>query len=254
MGWRLLVWALSNLRWSRASSSIEMSNDYLISKLVHDGVVGSKAVERVLRHIDRRTFTTSIDPPFGRASSHEAYRDAPLSIGGGQTISAPHMHARALEFLAPKLDHPNATALDVGSGSGYLTAALALIRSDTKAYGVEIIDELTKVSYENIRTDATLAAELLDGPDARVSFFTGDGARGLASHAPYDAIHVGAAARKVPRALLEQLKPGGRLVIPVGDPGRAQYFTAVDKMEDGTFSAVELFGVRYVPLVTDECE
>lgn len=119
------------------------------------------------------------------------------------------------------------TALDIGSGSGYLAACMAEMVGPTgKVIGVEHIDELVALSKRNVEHDKP---EFLR--DGRLSFFVGDGRLGWPANAPYDAIHVGAAAPHIPKALIEQLKPGGSLVIPVGTA--VQELVRVDRKMDG---------------------
>ena len=136
--------------------------------------------------------------------------------------------------------------LDVGSGSGYLTACLArLVRPGGKAIGVEHIQELVEKSRANLNKHQR---ELLD--EGVLEIHKADGRHGYASEAPYDAIHVGAAVPETPHELLRQLKVGGRLVAPVG--GRSgQEMITYEKREDGSYAEYRHMGVLYVPL-TDE--
>ena len=123
------------------------------------------------------------------------------------------MHGRCLELLAPPLlAKAQAKVLDVGSGSGYLTAAFALLGPGVAAYGVDRDAGLVQLSIKNVAKDNLLQKELGD----RIKFERRDGWTGLPDYGPYDAIHVGAAAEKIPDALLDQLANGGRMIIPVG--------------------------------------
>ncbi|KAJ3032150.1 Protein-L-isoaspartate(D-aspartate) O-methyltransferase [Rhizophlyctis rosea] len=161
------------------------------------------------------------------------------------TISAPHMHAHALEVLEPFLKD-GAHVLDVGSGSGYLTACMAhMVGPKGKVIGIEHIPELVESSRQNIQNDHPESLQ-----SGRIDVVVGDGRQGYPKFAPYDAIHVGAAAHPVPKALLEQLQSPGRMVIPVGraDQSLCQY----DKDEEGVFNVTELMGVIYVPLTGRE--
>jgi len=165
----------------------------------------------------------------------EAYGDHPLPIGEGQTISQPFVVAAMLEALALR---PEDVVLEVGTGSGYQTAILAeLVRT---VYSIERIASLAE--------RARAALERLGY--SNVVLVHGDGSQGLPEAAPFDAIVVAAAAPQVPRPLLEQLRDGGRLVIPVGS-GFAQELQLVRKIGDRS-TVLYLDGVRFVPLIGRE--
>ncbi|KAL6559351.1 Protein-L-isoaspartate O-methyltransferase 2 [Orobanche gracilis] len=134
-------------------------------------------------------------------------------------------------------------------GTGYLTACFAvMVGPQGRVVGIEHIPELAESSIKNI--EKSEAATLLK--EGSISIHVGDGRQGWPDLAPYDAIHVGAAAPEIPPALIEQLKPGGRLVIPVGKT--SQELKVVDKNTDSTLSVRVEFSVRYVPLTSREAQ
>ncbi|XP_044149088.1 protein-L-isoaspartate(D-aspartate) O-methyltransferase-like isoform X2 [Bufo gargarizans] len=204
----------------------------LINNLRKNGVIRSQRVHDVLMTTDRALYVGNFP-----------YMDSPQSIGFKATISAPHMHAHALELLEDKLQE-GAKALDVGSGSGYLTACFArMVGLTGKVVGIDHIEKLVLDSVQNVQQDDP---ELLS--TGRVKFVVGDGRLGYPEEGPYDAIHVGAAAATVPQELLNQLKPGGRLILPVGPEGGSQVLEQYDKDSAGIITKVRLMGVMYVPL------
>jgi protein-L-isoaspartate(D-aspartate) O-methyltransferase len=165
----------------------------------------------------------------------EAWENAPLPIGSGQTISQPLVVARMCELLELG---PTDRVLDVGTGSGYHAALLAYLAGHV--WSVERHAELTEQARANL-----VAAEV-----ANVTLVVGDGTHGLAEQAPFDAINVAAAAwRSIPAALEDQLVPGGRLVAPVD--GAGQRLVLVRRDADGQLHRRWLEPVRFVPLVED---
>jgi protein-L-isoaspartate(D-aspartate) O-methyltransferase len=164
---------------------------------------------------------------------HLAYRNTPLPIEAGQTISQPLIVALMTELLDPQ---PGDVILEVGTGSGYQAAVLAKLVKHV--YSVEIVEEL-----------ATSAAAVLQrlGYD-NVTVRAGDGYAGWPQHAPFDGIVVTAAAEHLPPPLLQQLKPGGKLVIPVGEEHGYQELLVVEVDQTGKITRQSVLPVRFVPL------
>lgn len=154
------------------------------------------------------------------------------------------MHAAAAESLLPYL-HPSARILDIGSGSGYLTAVLAnLVGPAGKVVGVDHIQDLVDLANKNM-SKSEEGRDMLES--GKVRFLKADGRLGLDDgEGGWDAIHVGAAAKEAHKVLVEQLRAPGRLFIPVGED--LQYIWVIDKKEDGSVVKEKSFGVRYVPL------
>jgi protein-L-isoaspartate(D-aspartate) O-methyltransferase len=165
----------------------------------------------------------------------QAFDDAALPIGAGQTISQPYMVARICEELGLDGDE---RVLDVGTGSGYQAAVLAELAEEV--HSIERVPELAQQARRN------LAAAGYDG----VVVHEGDGSRGLPEHAPYDAIAVAAAAPGFPQALYDQLKPGGRLVVPVGKR-HGQRLQVIVRSPEGP-AVLRSVPCRFVPLVGEE--
>jgi len=203
----------------------------MVQLLARAGVRDS-ATLAAMRSVPRHAFV----PPDVRDL---AYADQPLPIGWGQTISQPYVVAFMTEQLHPR---PGLKVLEVGTGSGYQAAVLAAIGCEV--YTIEIVAPL-----------ATRAADLL----ARLGYAnvhprTGDGYRGWPDEAPFDAMIVTAGAPEIPPALLTQLAPGGRLVMPVGPRDGVQYLVLVEKDAAGEIAQRTLLPVRFVPLVEGEGE
>jgi protein-L-isoaspartate(D-aspartate) O-methyltransferase len=162
-----------------------------------------------------------------------AYENRPLPIGENQTISQPYIVALMTDLLDPK---PTDTVLEVGTGSGYQAAVLAELVA--KVYTIEIVEPLAKRA-------ARLLAQLGYG---NVEVRVGDGYNGWAAAAPFDSIIVTAAPAEIPKPLIDQLKPGGRMVIPVGGTRDVQQLLLVEKRSDGTATTKRTLSVRFVPL------
>lgn len=162
-----------------------------------------------------------------------AFCNGPLPIGAGQTISQPYIVALMSDLLETMPEH---TLLEIGTGSGYQAAVLAcLVR---QVVSIEIIKELAVGSRKRLKELGY----------RNVTVHTGDGYQGWPEHAPYDGIIVTAAAPHVPQPLLDQLKVGGRLVIPVGLPFSYQELMVLEKKPDGIITTRNVLGVSFVPM------
>ena len=201
------------------------TRDRLVQRLRDNGIRSAQVLEQI-RNVPRHLFVDE-------ALASRAYEDTALPIGLGQTISQPYVVARMTEAMLDGFS--GETILEVGTGCGYQTAVLApLVR---KIYTVERLPELLKRTRQRLRE--------LD--IYNVQFRPGDGWEGWPKYAPYDGILVAAAAPEVPQRLLEQLAPGGRLVMPVGPAGR-QELLKISRRDD-CFEQESLEIVTFVPLV-----
>lgn len=188
----------------------------------------SEKVLRSMLNVPRHLFVPAV-----HLSS--AYVDTPLNIGHGQTISAPHMVAIMCDLLDLRAGHK---VLEVGTGSGYNAAVMAeLIGNTGMVYSTERIPELVRSSKSNLKAAGC----------QNVDVFLSDGSIGLPEHAPYDRICVTASAPSIPEPLIQQLKAGGRMVIPVGEMFQSLYL--VTKERDGSVVSKEWGGVVFVPLI-----
>ena len=192
------------------------------------GIVKSETVLQAIQRVERRHFVRPDD-------ASEAYDNAPLPIGRGQTISQPLVVALMSEALSIG---PGDRVLEIGTGSGYQAAVLAELGAEV--FSVEIIPQLAAWS----------AANLSNAGYRSVQLRTADGFFGWDEHAPYDAIIVTAAAIRIPRTLIPQLRIGGRLVVPVGSNAWDQTLWVVERTDEGETST-NLGPVRFVPLTGD---
>lgn len=169
--------------------------------------------------------------------AHLAYGDHPLPIEAGQTISQPYIVALMIEAAAIKRSD---TVLEIGAGSGYAAAVISRIAG--KVIGIERQHDLVEVASERLRRLGYNNVEIVEG----------DGTRGCPRQAPFDAILAAASGSHVPKPLVEQLAKGGRLVMPLGEPGGTQKLVRVTKAGDGSLQQSDLGFVRFVPLIGEE--
>ena len=169
--------------------------------------------------------------------AHLAYGDHPLPIEAGQTISQPYIVGLMIEAAGIK---PGDKVLEVGAGSGYAAAVISRIAE--KVVAIERQHDLIEIARQRMERLGYANVEIVEG----------DGTKGCRDHAPFDAILAAASGSHVPRPLVEQLAPGGRIVMPVGDPGWVQELVKVTKEEDGILKRKNLGGVRFVPLIGEE--
>ena len=186
----------------------------------------AKEVIDAMAKVKREEFVSLSQAPL-------AYENRPLPIGHGQTISQPYVVALMTELLELAPEH---RVLEIGTGSGYQTAILALLAR--QVHTIERVDALADQARSRLRRL---------GYDT-VEVHNGDGYEGLVEHAPFDAIIVTAAAKEIPPPLVEQLKPGGRMVIPVGGRFSVQNLVLVEKDETGGIKTTSVLPVAFVPL------
>ncbi len=186
----------------------------------------SEPVREALRAIDRAAFIPASQRPC-------AELDSALPIGCGQTISQPFIVALMTELLQPR---PGDKVLEIGTGSGYQAAVLS--RLVKQVYSIEVVPALANESERRLKN---LGFE-------NVAVACGDGYHGWPEQAPFDGIIITAAIEKIPDSLVEQLAEGGRMVLPIGDPGWGQQLTLVEKLPEG-LAVKDILAVRFVPFV-----
>lgn len=209
----------------------------LIDKLIKEGILHTPKVIKALRSVPRTKFLPENMQQYSTV-------DTPLPIGFGQTVSAPHMVSIMNEALQLETGHK---VLEVGAGCGWHAATIAEIVAPTGAsrsewghvYTVEIILGLAELARKNI---------MKAGYADRVTIICADGSMGYPEKAPYDRILVTAAAPNVPQPLIDQLKPGGIMLIPIGSVSLFQNLMKITKRTDGRIIEENLGGVAFVPL------
>ncbi|MBW1832785.1 MAG: protein-L-isoaspartate(D-aspartate) O-methyltransferase, partial [Deltaproteobacteria bacterium] len=206
---------------------IEEKRERMVERHIRARGVRNPAVLQALRTVRREVFLPDDLAEF-------AYDDTPLPIEEGQTISQPFIVAAMAEALQLNADD---RVLEIGTGSGYAAAVLG-----------EIAQEVHTIERHRLLADEA-EKRLRELGYSNVDVLCGDGTLGWPEHAPFNAILVSAGGPEVPRVLIEQLAPGGRLVIPVGPDLRDQRLLRVTKQADGSTRTEDLGGVRFVPLI-----
>lgn len=232
---RAVLAVLLMLAFTLQADDYEQSRRALIEEIEQD-------VQNTRSYLDKESLDPRVMQALGAVPRHEfvpdtlrkfAYDNRPLPIGHGQTISQPYIVALMTDLIKPE---PGQRVLEIGTGSGYQAAILAELTG--QVYTIEIIEALgeqarqliNRLGYKNITV--------------RI----GDGYYGWEQHAPFDAIVVTAAASHVPPPLIQQLKPGGRMIIPVGSRFMTQQLVLVSKDADGTVTTQQILPVMFVPL------
>ena len=223
--------ATDEARWAEARKALlaEIQRDAAATADTTGRARFSARVIGALDAVPRHRFV-----PASQARS--AYANRPLPIGHGQTISQPYIVALMTELLVPE---PGDIMLEVGTGSGYQAAVLAELVA--RVHTIEIVEPLAMSAGERLRQLGYRNVEVR----------LGDGYHGWPEHAPYDGIIVTAAADAIPPPLVRQLKPGGRMVIPVGAPFYAQDLILLEKDAKGKVSTKSVLPVAFVPLTGD---
>ena len=221
--------------WAGEEEDMRKAREMMVKEIEGDVVATAS-------HIGRSRLNREVMQAIAEIPRHEfvpealrqaAYANRPLPIGYGQTISQPYIVALMTDLLAIAKD---AKVLEVGAGSGYQAAILS--RLVKEVHSIEIIPELARECRRRMERLGY----------SNVTIHEGDGYYGLEDEAPFDAIVVTAAAAYVPPPLVQQLKPGGRLVIPVGAQFAVQYLMLVEKDEQGKISTRQVLPVQFVPL------
>jgi protein-L-isoaspartate(D-aspartate) O-methyltransferase len=223
----VLVALLTLPAFVRAQDPYSGKRELMVRTQIEERGIRNNEVLRTMRRVPRHLFM----PDAVRAL---AYADQPVPVGYGQTISQPYIVGFMTELLDPARTHK---VLEIGTGSGYQAAVLSgLVRH---VYSVEIVPELAR--------SATGALKKL-GYD-NITVRVGDGYEGWPEHAPFDRIILTAAPLRVPRALIDQLSPGGKLVAPEGESVFGQQLVVIDKNADGRTTRKSVLPVRFVPMV-----
>lgn len=209
----------------------ERQRKEVVEHLERIGYLKSPAIKKAMLKVKRELFVLP-------EQKDKAYIDTPLPICGGVTISAPHMHCIFQEALNLK---PGDKVLEVGAGSGVLLAYIAeVVGKKGKVIGIEIIPETYRFAKDNLKKA---------GYDKKVKLILGDGSLGVPDEAPFTKIICSASAPDIPKPWIEQLKLGGIIVSPVGEPYGHQDLIYVEKTKEGKVITKNLGGVIFIPMV-----
>lgn len=243
MNWRGILLVIMGLALAGQNGNADIGGGDTM-KIARERMV--KEIERdvvaTATHIGRAQLNAEVMRVMAKVPRHEfvseeeqdlAYHNRPLPIGFGQTISQPYIVALMTDLLAVSKE---AKVLEVGAGSGYQAAVLSLLVKEV--HSIEIIPQLARQCRERM---ARLGYD-------NITIHEGDGYYGLPDQGPFDAIVVTAAASYIPPPLVEQLKPGGRMVIPVGTPFAVQHLMLIEKNGKGEISVRQVLPVQFVPL------
>ncbi|MEA1886948.1 MAG: protein-L-isoaspartate(D-aspartate) O-methyltransferase [Bacteroidota bacterium] len=225
----IIILLLTGCYFASQPDYAQMRERMVKNQIVARGISDSRVI-KAMRKVKRHLFVPE-------SVRRYAYRDGPLSIGEGQTISQPYIVAFMTEALSLK---PDMKVLEIGTGSGYQAAVLAEIVD--KVYTVEIVETLGK------RAKKTLSDQGYDNVHVKI----GDGYKGWEEHAPYDAIIVTCAPNRIPDPLKEQLAEGGLMIIPVG--GRGIQYLILNRKKNGRIKQQNVLPVRFVPMVDEKGE
>ena len=229
MKWTVLFFLLFSISCTQNDPNFDHLRKLMIKNQLQSRGIRDDAVLKVMRSVERHNFV----PENYR---DRAYSDGPLPIGHGQTISQPYIVAFMTEQLQVSSQHK---VLEIGTGSGYQAAILGELAKHV--FTIEIIPELAEgaknilnhLSYKNITVRA------------------GDGYKGWPEEAPFERIMVTAAPAEIPQTLVDQLAPGGRMILPVGAQFLVQYLWVIEKDDQGTVTKEKILPVRFVPMVKE---
>ena len=229
MKWTVLFFLLFSISCTQNDPNFDYLRKLMIKNQLQSRGIRDEAVLEVMRSVKRHNFV----PENYR---DRAYSDGPLPIGHGQTISQPYIVAFMTEQLQVSSQHK---VLEIGTGSGYQAAILGELAKHV--FTIEIIPELAEgaknilnhLSYKNITVRA------------------GDGYKGWPEEAPFERIMVTAAPTEIPQTLIDQLAPGGRMILPVGAQFLVQYLWVIEKDDQGTVTKEKILPVRFVPMVKE---